>query len=527
LTIDDWEQDETSERCCSQPTLEQELTPESSTPNRQSAIRNPQSAKRQSNALPFGSRPNTCPRAPSNPQSSIVHRPSSVRWPWLVTAGVIAIQAAQICVHSVGKPGFGTDFQLLYAVATVWGHQQNPYDDAAIKEAWRAHGDPSLPEPGRPITPNVYPLTVAPLIWPLTRVPFGAAILLWTVVVLAAEAWLIMQILQGAAAGGRAIRRIPVAMAITILMLCYPVRLNLASLNIGLVAAALALAAVRNGHRPWLAGIAMGLSLIKYSVTGPLLVLMVWRRQYRAVAVAVAVQALLVSTATWGGTFHHPFEWTDAMRAEISDSLEPGGINAHDTPRGAGMHLELRSLWWRFFPGADAWHWLLVAALFGLAASALSRTRRGGARRDSRTSDLSWPRGEEVREGILAPADSCTSGRSGSPDPEAALVIAITLVAFYHRAYDLLPVMVLTLIWLVRPGPRTGSTSNRFVENLTWAVLALTIVPGLWRGWDTSAVQTWARWFVQPACAWSAILLIPLLCRIVRNHRPIAGRRTL
>ncbi len=411
-------------------------------------------------------------------------------WPAVVVAAVILVQAFQVVTQSYGRPGFGVDFSLLYTVAAAWREGRNPYDDAVVKETWRVRGDPDLPAPGRPVTPNVYPLTVAPLVAPLSWLPFGAAILVWSGVVLACEAWLLWGVLRGAQAARDGVRLIPVAVAVTILMLSYPMRLNLASLNIGLVVSAAAVYAVLNGGRTLPAGVAYGLALVKYSVTGPLVFLFAWRRQYRLIGVALAVQFALFAVATWGGGAHArpPLHWISDMRAEIADSLASGAINAPDAPRGGAMHLGLRSLWHRIAPDRDAWHWGVVAALVGVAGVRLVRSPRdpaAGRRPDK-------------------------MAHSRRTDLDAAALLAVTLVCFYHRAYDLIPVMVLVLAWLVRPG---GGANRR--ELLLWGALAWTIVPGLWEGWDAASTGGWVWVFVQPACAWSALALclIPVVVR--------------
>jgi hypothetical protein len=422
------------------------------------------------------------------------------------------VQGGQIGLQSVGRPGFGTDFQLLYTVASAWGEQQDTYDDTVIKETWQARGNPGLPVPGRPNTPNVYPLTVAPIIWPLTLMRFDWAILLWAAVILVSEAYLILRILRpgGGQYQGRPVRRIAIAVAVAMLMLCYPIRLNLASLNIGMVASALALAALGVGGRPqrggrpakgreWLAGVAMGLALVKYSVTGPLLLLMARQRQYRAIVVAFGVQVVLVLTATWGGGYSQPLEWVGGMRTEISHSLAPGEINAYDAPKGTAMHLHVRSLWHRFFRGGDAWHWVLVAGLVVAAGAGLHRGPR-------------WR--------FRGPASATASGVI---DLEAALIVAVTLASFYHRAYDLIPAMVLVLAWLVSYCP--AHNVGRPLEAALWAVLALTIAPGIWGGWDDAASASWVRLVIQPACAWATCLMIPLLYLVVRKCRVAGGVR--
>lgn len=392
-------------------------------------------------------------------------------WPVVLVSALISVQAVQIAAQSYGNPGFGIDFALLYCASHVWAEGGDPYDDAAIKDAWKRHGDAALPAPGRPITPNVYPLTIAPLIRPLAQLPFGAAIILWLAIILAAEAWLILLVLRSANQG-TAIRLIPVAVAVAILMLSYPTRLSLASLNIGMITGMLGLYAVSRSTNTWRAGLALGLSLVKYSVTGPLVLLLLWRRSYRVVAVCVGVQIVLVSVSTWGGRSVHPFEWLGSMQSEIAASLAPGAINSHDAVLGGAMHLGLRSLWHRLAPTADNLHWPVVAVLGVVAVMLIARSKR-------------------------------TPHAGSRPDSDLAIILAFTLIAFYHRAYDLYPLMVLTAAWLVRP--RASTRAYEPAEYVLWAALAWTVVPGIWAGWDQTTSPAWIRLAVQPACAWAAL----------------------
>lgn len=400
-------------------------------------------------------------------------------WPWVVTAAVISVQALQIGSQSIGKPGFGIDFELLYTVALVWSQDGDPYDDTALKRAWREHGDLNLPEPGRPITPNVYPLTIAPLVYPLTFFPFVTAVVIWTIAVLASEAWLLLYVLRSAASGPRPLtRRIAVALALTAILMSYPVRLNLASLNAGMITGMLGVIALMNSRRGLLAGAALGVSLVKYSVTGPLVFLFAWRRDYRLLGVALGMQVFLIGVATWGGGYEHPLEWVGAMRTEVAASLAPGAINSHDAVAGAPMHLGLRSLWHRVVPGFDRLHWLVVAGVVCLAGICVMRSSRDKGRR--------------------------------LVDLPAAGLLAAVLISFYHRAYDLIPVMVLASAWLVRP---TISKGRRSVSEIAiWAALIWTVVPGLWMGWDNAESGFWVLMFVQPACAWCALVFCVFLC---------------
>jgi len=428
---------------------------------------------------------------------------AKLRWPCLAALAVTALLAAQVLSQSFGKPGFATDFQLLYTAASLWGDGGNPYDDAALKSHWIEIGDPALPIPGRPVTPNVYPLTIAPIIYPLTKLPFHHAVLVWTGVLLASFFWLAWYVLRTASTNR--VRMIPVALAVGILLLGYPTRLNLASLNIGLATSALALWAITSPRSRFTAGIAMGLALLKYSITGPLWLLLLWRRRFSAAAIAVGVQVALVAMVALNQETSSPLHWVSDMRAEIAASLAPGAINAYDAAHGAAMHLGFRSLWHRLAPGVDWAHGILVALILFACISALIRRR-------------------------------ATHLREADHDADAALLLAVTTISFYHRAYDLIPVIALTLAELLRregeapaephiDGMTTHQRGRRtFTEVLVWTCLALTVLPGLWAGWDSNHAPWLTRYFIQPACAWAALGLCVALtltlykCRASRSE---------
>lgn len=415
-----------------------------------------------------------------------------------MAAAATLVLGIQLAARSFDRPGFGTDFQLLYTIASVWKARGNPYDDDALKAAWREVGPPHLPTVGRPVTPNVYPLTVAPLIAPLSGMPFRAALACWSIVTLFSLGYLIRHALCAAYvnANGRcnhstpapdgsrfahAGPRLPAALilgAVAVLMLSYPTRLALASLNIALPAGALAVWAVQPGRRSWTGGAAMGLALVKYSLTAPLWGLLLWRRQYRTAAAAIAVHAALIAVASWSAKTDPPLHWLAGMRTEIAVSMASGAINAPDAARGTAMHLDIRSLWHRIAPGRDSWHVLGVAVVVGLFACAVATRQRGAAN------------------------PACL-------DAEAALWALPVLLAFYHRAYDLVPILALVIAAGLRRATLAGGLKPR--DAAIGCCLALTVVPGLWSGWDAPAATAWVRWLVQPACAWATLGLCVLL----------------
>jgi len=428
------------------------------------------------------------PVVPSSPGVASTATPWPVRlFPILV---VIGLQVG-LMLNANHKAGWGMDFHLLYTVAATWGEGRDPYDDAELKRTWAAYGG-ELPAPGRPQTPNVYPLSIAPVAWPLTRLSITTATNVWLLLTLLCFAWLLRAVLAHAFQSGDpspAQWRVA-ALVLVILLAGYPARMNLASLNVAMICGVLSLAALRDGMGAIRAGLLMGLGLLKYSVTGPLMFLLIWRRRFRAAAVAIVIQLALMGLATWGAGSRSPLDWITGMKRELDHSMASRQINAPDAWRDSAMFLDLRRLWFRI-AGYDSLAYVPYIALLAVPVLICIRLDRRF----------------EGRRGALA-------------DPVAATLLAFALCAFYHRAYDLVPLIALIGACLLTYP--SASLRRPLSRGAIWLCLAATVLPGLWMNWSLPTLNPWMDLLVQPACAWATLWLCPLLALFTIRAASIA-----
>jgi hypothetical protein len=139
---------------------------------------------------------------------------------------------------------------------------------------------------------HMYPPFAVPLFAALAFVPFNVLIVLWLALNIAA-AWLTLHFaikLYGAEWGPR------LGVYLSALLIVWaPFRVTLRLGQISLMVTALLLGALlaRRKKRDILAGLLLGLSLCKYSLTLPFLLYFIFKREWRLVAVSLALPAVL------------------------------------------------------------------------------------------------------------------------------------------------------------------------------------------------------------------------------------------
>lgn len=124
-----------------------------------------------------------------------------------------------------------------------------------------------------------------------------------------------------------------------------------------LVLALMLLAAVWSAHRPWLAGVALGLALSKYSLALPVLLLFGLERRGRAVLAAIAVQAVGV-LALWGISGSTPPRVLSEYAAMMLYHTGLGEINlAARLPPGSMAAIPLGLVFSAAVAAGCAWAW--------------------------------------------------------------------------------------------------------------------------------------------------------------------------
>ncbi len=309
------------------------------------------------------------------------------------------------------------DFRTCYVGQDVLRRGQNPYDDATLKAGWQRIAQhehlTSRTEPGLPNLPFLYPPWAAALFgvsvgqlpyavaWPLwyalALLSLGLLAGLWPRVLRAENAMQVpwwQFLLFGLALKG----------TVPALLTGQPTFAALA-LGVGALAVAGGATSPLSGTAPaplrrrgepgnWgalpvrrqlLAGLLLGLAAFKVTLLLPFVAWFIWWKQWRALAVAAAVVALLSALAWhWAAfpsellpTYQHLLA---QVRAQSFDPSDPD----YPLTQGLTLRLELGNVLEWLQPGSSAAHpWLhpvLHGALWLLALAWLARQWRRGQR---------------------------------------------------------------------------------------------------------------------------------------------------
>jgi len=422
---------------------------------------------------------------------------------WILTAIVCAAPfAMSLRELALANQDFqiGIDFRMTYTAARTWRLRQDPYDDATLKAVWSASGAPHMTPPGRPQTPNVYPLSIAPLLAPLSSLPFPPAFAIWLLINAAAAGWIawLVATSDDPMRDGRGSREetnssatpwFQPAAAACIVVFGFPLHYGLVVSNLAITTTLCVLLTLR--HRddaPALAGLLFGLALVKYTLCAPLAIIFVIERRWRLLGVAGVTQLALLALATLGYAGASPLGWIPRMLAECRASLEPGAVNDYASLDYTALHTELAALLYRLAPVlADARHVILAA----LGVVTLLACRRS-------------PDGRHA---------------AARADMRYIVILALTMIAVYHRVYDLIVVIAPLTAWLIRYRRTIAFNQSAWL----WFAAAFSMFAGPTIAGGSANAPWTVLVFVQPNAIWAT--LIVLLAGIAAM-RTLAPRRT-
>ena len=298
------------------------------------------------------------------------------------------------------------DFRTCYVGQDVLRRGENPYHDATLKAGWqriaRREHLASRTQPGLPNLPFLYPPWAAALFGAsVGQLPYAVAWPLWYALALLSLgllAWWWPQLLRAEAAPEPTwwlllLCALALKGTVPALLTGQPTFAALA-LGVGALAvagsapkpdaAAVACALRRRWLRPALAGGLLGLAAFKVTLLLPFAAWFIWKRQWRALAVATAVVALLSALAWhWAAsptcllpTYQHLLA---QVRAQSFDPTDPD----YPLTQGLTLRLELGNVLEWLRPGSSAAHpWLhgtlWLAALARLAWLQRRRPRLAG-----------------------------------------------------------------------------------------------------------------------------------------------------
>ena len=339
------------------------------------------------------------------------------------------------------------DFRTCYVGQEVLRQGENPYDDTTLKRGWQRIAAreqlATRTRPGLPNLPFLYPPWAAALFGlTIGQLPYAGAWPLWyglALLSLGLLAWLWPRVLR--AENAPALPWWQFLLAALALKGTVPALLTgqptFAALALGVGALVFSRQAAEEAswlrkslNRQVLAGLLLGLAAFKVTLLLPFAAWFLWRRQWRALAVAAVVVGLLGAVAWhWAAmpanllpTYQHLLA---QVRAQSFDPTDPD----YPLTQGLTLRLELGNVLEWLRPGSSPWHPLLHGALWLAALLRLAWLRRQGQ--------------------ALA-------------DWYVFLVLStLTLLTTYHLYYD--AVLLLPLLVLVRQLPRVRQ----------WLLLAL------------------------------------------------------
>lgn len=216
---------------------------------------------------------------------------------------------------------------------------------------------------GTPFLNFSYPPTILPLIAPLALMPYPVAFAVWSGLGVAAAAWVLR--LGRGRFDGRASMLLLLSPAV-----CFTLVIGQAS---AFFAAMVVGGLYLRPNRPILAGVLFGLATVKPQLGVILAIYLLWVRDFRAIAAAVATAAALigVSLAVWGVA-----PWQGFVRVTL-----PYQADILANPRGFFSLLEFSPFVAARFAGLEpAGAWAVHLAAVGLGAgTGVVLARRGAS----------------------------------------------------------------------------------------------------------------------------------------------------
>jgi hypothetical protein len=332
----------------------------------------------------------------------------------IILLSALALLAVLLSARRALKVDPSPDGAVVYYNARVALRGQNPYDGQNETDDWKAGGGPAKFLPGHDNLPFcAYPPSFMLLIAPVAALPWqtGIRAVVWLnylagfgclffLLKLANRRWSPAAILLLVVFffANRHIRS-EIYVNQTTLLICLPMLAGIYAFT---------------RKRDLLAGALIGLSLAKFTLTLPVLALLVYRREWRAASAALITFVVLNAgmAMTWGGLRQLPADY----RSAVSKSTLPGAANDVSTLKYTDM-ISANHLVFALFgeerrsPAGKAA--LVLVAACGLLALCALRPRPGQERAFENPLDIS-------------------------------IAMLASLSLFYHRSYDLaaLPIVL-------------------------------------------------------------------------------------
>jgi hypothetical protein len=267
------------------------------------------------------------------------------------------------------------DFATVYAASRCWLAQENPYLEANIDRQYTSgHGDP-VHAPNPELTGSVYLPSIFPLVASVAWLDWDAAKRVWLIFGVAAFVLSLLCV-----ARSELIPNPETAVGvITVLLLFSATQTGISKGQPGVICISLLVAALYlkpTPHEELWAGLFLGISCcLKPNVAMPFFLFMCWRRQWRALAVAIGVGAV-VSAVALKNLLTLPPGWWLAWSDNLKAASAPSG-NMNPTIASAGSHwlVNFQTVIGFFTTNQNLCNLLTYALLGALVAAVLLITR--------------------------------------------------------------------------------------------------------------------------------------------------------
>ncbi|MBI3268090.1 MAG: DUF2029 domain-containing protein [Planctomycetes bacterium] len=294
-------------------------------------------------------------------------------------AAVLALAAALALfiskpVRFALEPGYGWDFRNCYVSGRAFLEGRNPYDPDV--QAYLLVRDTGVGERDALAAGNliIFPPGNMLFFAPLALFPYRVALRLW---LLASELALVGMALSVRRLFGPAGGLPGLLLSLALLHLAHPVWEAFWAGQPGLVMSWLCLLALQFAHedRELPSGLALGLALLKYNLSLPVLLYLLLKRRLTAVRVALLLALALNLLPLLAGDLE---ALVSNAYQNMVFSFGEGGLNNQRSPAASFNDVSLPVLLWRLWPDGPA---ALVTTLWlggiGLLAGALAFVSRG------------------------------------------------------------------------------------------------------------------------------------------------------
>jgi hypothetical protein len=404
---------------------------------------------------------------------------------WALLIVVILAAAGELGVRGFRRAlSDMQDFAVIYSSTRAFETGKNPYDNAAMREAWLEANHEKTADPG-PQDLALYPPATYLLLSPLALMDWTQVRWAWILINLLSVTVLIVTLPR------YWLGKLPpwkAACATAFIFGFGPIHTAIAKGQLAVpVAALLALAlAARVRDLPTLAAILIALAAsLKPQIVAPIIVLYLIQKQWKALAVVAGVTSGLICMA-WLRMSWADVSWIGPLLHNVSVASKPGGVYDPSPSNPLAFQLVNASVLFHRITSNQAVIDLVLAGIGVFVCLLL------------------WKRGQSPSDLFADPAAF-----------SAACVLGLVLIA--HRYYDA-AVLIFVFVWALRvegrPGARVAIAGCLL---MAFPVPALLISSGHARAPAEISQRLWDAVVIQQQSCLVLIILVAVTAVVISN----------